>query len=186
MRAFLAIQLPEPTRRSISAVQKRIEAKAPGFYRWTPQDQLHITLYFLGELEEEQAEKVAAAVASVKAEPFEIATEGLVSLPDLRNPRILATSIVGEVEKLKRFQQRLSDTVLPLAAFKENRAFFPHVTFARINKHKPGNAKAVKTALASCQAPRTEPFAVVTFDLVESVLTSKGPEYEALRTYPLS
>lgn len=185
MRAFLAIRLPEPALKALGSVQQRIERGAPGFYRWTSIDQMHLTLYFLGETE--SVGPVVAALEQVDgaAPTLELTLRGLVLMPEPSVPRIVASGIGGEVEKLRRLQQRVADTVFPVAAFKETRGFSPHVTIGRLKHGMPGTAKALKRTLAEARLDSTEPFVVDAIELVKSTAGPGGSVYETVHRFGL-
>ena len=102
----MAVQLPEGVKQTLVAVQQRVEAGAPGFYSWTAEESMHLTLYFLGEMEEAALDQAKDALAGLKGEPFSLQVEGLVRLPEPTTPKILAGGIAGDVEVLKRIQRR--------------------------------------------------------------------------------
>ena len=181
----MAVQLPEGVKQTLVAVQQRVEAGAPGFYSWTAEESMHLTLYFLGEMEEEPLEQAKDALAGLKGEPFRLRVEGFVRLPEPTSPRVLAGGIAGDLEKLARLQQRLADTIFQLAAFKETRRYYPHVTFGRLRRGMPGNAKAVKRTLAKIEIEPTAMFENTEYVLIRSNTGNEGPRYETLETYRL-
>ena len=185
VRCFLAVRLPEDVKRTLVGAQERIEAGAGGFYSWTREEAMHLTLYFLGDMEEEALEQTKDALSGLQGEPFSLRVEELVRLPEPTSPRVLAGGIKGEVGKLARFQLRLSDTVFHSAAFKESRKYYPHVTIGRLRRGMPGNAKAVKRTLAGTEIEATEMFESTQFELIRSNPGKEGPRYETLETYKL-
>jgi 2'-5' RNA ligase len=186
MRAFLAIDLPNPVKADLSAAQSRIESRAPGFYRWVGEEQMHLTLYFLGEMDESSLSQVEQACASIAQPTLQIKVGGLVLLPEPNVPRIIATGVGGETDALTKFQQRLSDTVFPLAEFKETRRFYPHITLGRLKRGMPGNAKMLKRTLAETKIGQSEPFKVEEFLLMSSQRSEEGSHYETLHRFPLA
>jgi 2'-5' RNA ligase len=183
VRLFLAIPVPEEAKRALTAAQRQVESGAPGFFRWTREDQIHLTLYFLGEMESEQP--VIEAVGQVAQPKFELEIQGLVVLPEPHVPRILAAGTAGDVQPLRSLQRKLADTVFPIAAFKETRGFSPHVTFGRLKQGMPGNAKALKRTLAALDPPKSDRFTVGNFELVQSRTEQQGATYETLHRFLL-
>ncbi|MCH8979580.1 MAG: RNA 2',3'-cyclic phosphodiesterase [Armatimonadetes bacterium] len=172
-------------KRTLIAAQERIEGGAPRFYSWTKEEAMHLTLYFLGEMDEEPLSQVKEALSGLQGEPFSLRVDGLVRLPEPTSPRVLAGGIEGEVEKLARFQRRLSDTVFHSAAFKETRSYYPHVTIGRLRRGMPGNAKAVKRTLAKMEIDPTAMFENTEYLLIRSNPGNEGSRYETLATYSL-
>lgn len=164
-------------------VQERIEGGAPGFYSWTSIEQMHVTLYFLGEMEAEPLEEVCTHCRSLPWENFSVGLSKLVLFPNQFTPRILAVGTSEGAEPLISLQRRIADRVLSLAQFKEERAYFPHVTLGRLKRGMPGNAKAVKGTLSRLDVPDYAPFEVSEFVLMRSTLTSQGPVYETVEKF---
>lgn len=185
VRCFLAVRLPDSIKKKLVEVQERVEQGAPGFYGWTAEEAMHLTLYFLGEMEDGPLEQAKSALSGVKGDSFSLRVEGFVRLPEPTSPRVLAGGIAGDLEKLARLQQRLADTIFQLAAFKETRRYYPHVTFGRLRRGMPGNAKAVKRTLAKIEIEPTASFEVSDFVLMRSNPGKDGQRYEVLETYKL-
>lgn len=85
MRLFTAIEIPEPLRESLSAIQDPDALQA----RWTDPEQFHVTLRFIGNVEEAQAARYEKALADVNAGPVQCDPYGLDVLPSRRSPRVL-------------------------------------------------------------------------------------------------
>jgi 2'-5' RNA ligase len=185
VRTFLAIQLPEDVKQGLSGMQGQIEAGAGGFYRWSRAEQMHLTLYFLGEMEGPPLAKVMSSLDALGGEKISLAVGGLVLLPEPLSPRIVAAGVKGEVAKLRGLHQKLSDTVFPWAAFKATRAFSPHITVGRLKPGMPGNAKALKRTLAEASLPDSPRFVVSEYELVSSTLGKQGPTYETVHRFAL-
>ena len=186
VRSFIAVALPESVVTGLVGVQRAIEAGAPGFYRWVGEENAHLTLYFLGESSEAEIEAVRSALLGVSFSPFSIQIEGLALIPEPTSPRIVVAGIGGDLSLLTRFQQRISDTVFPLAAFKETRRYYPHVTLGRLKHGLPSNAKQLKRTLADVAAPLSPPFVVDSFELIKSGVGPGGPRYETVHRFGLS
>jgi RNA 2',3'-cyclic 3'-phosphodiesterase len=174
-RLFVAIRPPEPIRDLlIDAMDDRA-----GF-RWQEDEQLHLTLRFIGEAERPLAEDLADALGQIRSPAFEL--------------RIAGTG---------RFEQRSSGTLwagveprAPLAALAakiervcqetglepERRAFHPHITLAR---WKGRRTREVQNFLEHTRGLASPPFAVTEFILFESRLSRHGAHYQAVANYPL-
>lgn len=183
VRCFIAVQLSEGAKSALVSAQERIESGAPGFYRWTPRPQMHLTLYFLGDMEDVTG--VVSALRGLEEGAFSLGVSGLVRLPEPNVPKILAGGVTGDVSQLERLQRRVSDTVFDLAAFKETRRYYPHVSIGRLKHRMPASAKVVKRTLSSVTIGPCEPFRVGCFELVESRLAEGGPKYEVVESFGL-
>jgi 2'-5' RNA ligase len=180
----LAIALPDDATQRLVVAQERIEARASGFYRWVGVEQMHLTLYFLGDMED--LAPVMNGLNQIKTDSFELSIAGLVLLPERNVPRIIAAGVGGDTQSLTRLQQRISDTVFPFAEFKETRRYYPHITLGRLKRGMPGNAKVLKKTLAEATIEQSEPFKVEEFLLMASQQGEHGPHYETLHRFPLA
>jgi len=90
VRAFLAIPLPRQLQESIHCIQTELQASITEA-RWTIPDNLHLTLHFFGEIEQETLEKLKVSVLSVKGcqRPFQVGVKGLGAFPDPHRPRVI-------------------------------------------------------------------------------------------------
>lgn len=183
VRCFLAIQLPESVRIVLVRKQRQIEAGASGFYSWTSESQMHLTLYFLGETDKTAVGEVVAACSQIVWNPFSLTLSELVLFPERTSPNIVSIGVGRGADELRSLQRRVSDTVFPIAEFKETRAFFPHVTIGRLKRGMPSNAKALKSTLQRLSVSETEPFDVTEFELVKSTVTEQGPHYETIERF---
>jgi RNA 2',3'-cyclic 3'-phosphodiesterase len=184
-RLFLALDLPAAARGLLAGCTEAL----PGA-RWVPAEQLHLTLRFLGKVEEAAVDGLRAVLAAVRAPPFELGLTGLGLFPPAvaggraAAPRVLwaGVSPAGPVQALKRaIDARLGPD--PEAA---GRAFSPHVTLARF---KAPHDQDLPTQLAEYLARRgglgSDLFPVRAFRLYESRTLPGGPEYAALADFPL-
>lgn len=181
-RAFLALDLSPAAVKAITRLQESTERAHSGLYRWTEADNLHLTLYFLGNLEEDQLDQIKRAAFAFPA--FELSLGKILTLPEPTVPKILAVGLIGELPQLKKLQQQIHDRVFSLAENKETRPFVPHITFGRLKKGVPPSAKAVKRLVGSLSPLPALPWKVESIRLVASHLSKEGPTYETLVTYP--
>jgi 2'-5' RNA ligase len=176
MRLFIAIALPEDLRTRLAALATGL----PGA-RWVSEDNLHLSLRFLGELDGGAAADVDAALAGVRAPGFELVLEGVSHFGEGRNLRALWAGVRPSPE-LKRLQAKIEQAVVRAGQPPEKRKFKPHVTLARF-KSNPG-AK-LQSYLAEHALLRSEPFPVEAFTLYSSFLSASGAIYRAEAEYPL-
>jgi len=178
MRTFMAVEVPENVRRKIDNFLKEKATKNLPI-KWVRFDNLHITLQFLGEIDESKKKEIAAVIAEIarKFTPFQVKLEGIGCFPNPRNPRVLWIGAKEGAEKLCEIAQNL-ETTLSRFGIKEEKRFHPHLTIGRIK--------------TSCKVDNileknieTEPFQVNSITLFKSTLRSEGPIYEALENFAL-
>lgn len=129
---------------AVAKVQKRLEAGE--VFRLTPMNGLHLTLYFCGDLTAEEMQSIGDRLEALGLPSPELQLTGLLRLPSPDVPKVIAVGIEGGRE-LAGLQQRVHDVCYSTAAYKENRAFLPHVTVARLKNDVPARAKIVKRTL---------------------------------------
>ena len=175
-RLFVAIRPPEEVRDLLIDAMDDSPA-----LRWVGDDQLHLTLRFIGEVERPVANDIAAVLDRIRSPAFELRVKGVGKF-EKRNsgalwagitPKEPVAALAGKVER-----------ALQLAGLEpEHRAFSPHITLARWNRRNSGAVDAFLTRNADL---RSDPFAVDRFILYESKLSRHGPHYEAIAEFQLT
>ena len=174
-RLFVAIRPPEGIRDLLIDAMDDSPAM-----RWVGDDQLHLTLRFIGEVERPLANDVSAALAEIRFPAFELRVSG-VGRFERRNGGALWAGVeprkpVAELAaKVERACQRAG--LEP-----ERRAFHPHITIARWNRR---NAEAARDFERRHSDLASDPFTVGSFNLFESHLSRHGPHYEEVAEFPL-
>ena len=132
MRAFLGIALPADVRETIvSAIAQVRRLHAP--VAWTASQNLHITLYFLGEILPERATAVERSMRDVASGsgPFSLAPGGGGAFPGTRNPRILWVGFLEPLELVRQLQQNMGNALSGVGFPREDRPYHPHITVGR-------------------------------------------------------
>ena len=148
--------------------------------RWVGEEQLHLTLRFVGEVERPMANDLAAALSQLRSGAFEIRIAGLGQFERRGGGAVWAAvepraPLAALAAKVERICQDAG-----LAA--ERRAFHPHITLARWNR---AGARAARDFLERNHGLASAAFAVDRVVLFESRLSRHGPHYDAVATYPL-
>lgn len=183
MRAFIAVEIPDELKDVITGYIEELSARDSGV-RWVRPDQLHLTLKFLGSINEEQREFVEDVLGRVSTEerPFEIKIEGVGAFPDFRRPSVLWAGVTGGQRELARLARRIDKLLRPLGLKQEKRAFRAHLTLGRVKK--PGAIEEVRSKMRhdlTRSFGRCTAFEIVLFS---STLMPEGAVYEALSRYP--
>lgn len=170
MRIFIAALIPEEIKIEIGKYVDRIKPLWEGV-KWENYEKFHVTLKFLGELDEAKLEKIGTVVreSSLKFDsPFDTKITRFGGFPNLRNPRVLFVGL-SQNEELSRFQNELEEKLEGLDFKKENRLFLPHVTVGRIR---------IKSRLkGSLPIPESNSFSISEIAVMKSVLNSRGSKY---------
>lgn len=177
MRCFIALDLPREAINEIRGIQEAIRKQNLFTGKFTEDENLHLTLKFLGEIDEETIEKVKKRLQRIKMGPFEVSL-GEIGAFSTRFIKIVWIKLEGkEIWDLqKEIDERLKELFVPEARF------MSHVTIARV-KRVP-DKKALLEYIKKI-APKKLKFKVSEFFLKKSTLQSEGPVYEDLEKYLL-
>ena len=175
-RLFVAIRPPEPIRDLlIDAMDDSAD------FRWQDEEQLHLTLRFVGEVERPVANDLADALGRVHSPPFELRIAGAGRF-EQRNSGALWAGVEPR-EPVAALAARIERVCQSIGLEAERRAFHPHITLAR---WKGRRTREVQAFLERTGALSSDPFPVDEFILFESRLSRHGAHYEAVATYRLS
>jgi 2'-5' RNA ligase len=176
LRLFVAIPPPEAIRDRLLD----LEGGVPGA-RWVEADNLHLTLRFLGEVDEPMAADLDAELARLRAPAFEMALAGVDCFGSPKKPATLWAG-VDAPPALGHLRDKVDRAAVAAGFAPERRKFKPHVTLARL---KDAPRERLGRWLAENGLFRTPPFTVDRFALYRSDLRADGPVYTELAVYPL-
>jgi 2'-5' RNA ligase len=133
VRAFIAIALPDNIVRYVETLQNQLRAAGLKL-NWVRPRSIHLTLKFLGDIEQAQVEHVAAAMQSAARQnaPLELAVQGMGVFPTLKRPRVLWVGVGGQTDGLLNLHRSLEDALAGAGIAREERPFKAHLTVARI------------------------------------------------------
>lgn len=177
-RLFIAINLPEEIKRRLVEYQRKWDNLDPGFIHWVSKSNLHITLLFIGYVNDDETYRICQLVREVaqKHEPFNISLERIILGPSNKTPRMFW----AEGEK----SQELADLQADLQEKIEQRhggrhAFRPHITLSRF-KHS-----ILKQLPRDLNEPFPAQIPVETIEVMQSNLKRTGAEYSVLESVEL-
>jgi RNA 2',3'-cyclic 3'-phosphodiesterase len=176
MRIFIAIEIPDELKKKIC----RLRVDIPGA-RWVPAEQIHLTLAFLGEVEEATIELLNEGLAGIQLREFHLSFSGTGCFPNRHRPRVLWLGVEPEPH-LEVLADRAHTAVHACGIPLEERRFSPHITLARLKLSPSRESDAFLNQTEQLKLP---PFPVREFTLFESRLTSKGAEHIPLREFRL-
>lgn len=174
LRLFVGLGLPDTHRDTLSMLERGI----PGA-RWVEADNYHVTLRFIGEVPESDADDIHTALSGVRFDAFQLALAGVGHFGKLRKARSLWAGI-EPADPVRHLHAKIESAVVRAGFPPEERRFRPHVTLARI-KGETGHHLA--NFLSEHGDFRSPAFDVAAFHLFRSQLTRSGPIYDILWTY---
>jgi RNA 2',3'-cyclic 3'-phosphodiesterase len=174
-RLFVAIRPPEEVRDLLIDAMDDSPA-----LRWVGDEQLHLTLRFIGEVERPLANDIVSALDRLRSSAFELRIKGVGKFENRNGgslwagiePKDPVIALAGKVERA--LQQ--------VGLEPEHRSFSPHVTLARWNRR---SSEAVDGFLRRHSDLGSNAFALDRFILFESKLSRHGPHYEQVAAFPL-
>ena len=174
-RLFVAIRPPAPVRARLLDLMGGVAGAI-----WQSEDQLHLTLRFIGEVDRHQARDVDAALSSVHHPSFAVALNGLGAF-DRRGEPVTLWAGVAPQEPLRALHKKVDQALVRAGLDPERRAYMPHITLARL----PRGAGPVRSLLEQSGGASSPPFEVCDFRLYESRPTPDGPVYTVAERYSL-
>jgi 2'-5' RNA ligase len=175
-RLFVAIRPPEDIR---DLLLDAMDDSAD--FRWLSEEQLHLTLRFVGEVDRPLADDLAAELGRVHSPAFELRINGTGRF-EQRSSGALWTGVEPR-EPVAALAAKVERACLAVGLEPERRAFHPHITLAR---WKGRRSHEVARFLTSTRGLVSEPFSVREFILFESHLSKHGAHYEEIARYALS
>ena len=173
-RLFVAIQPPPKVRDRLLGIMGGVQNA-----RWQTDDQLHLTLRFIGEVDRHQAEDIALSLGSVRHGVFRIALSGVGSFGKRGKGALWAG--VAPQDELKPLHKKLDQSLIRAGIEPETRAYHPHITIARLSR----GAGPVEPFIERWAGLSSEPFLVEDICLYESRLGSEGASYSIVERYRL-
>ncbi len=179
MRAFIAVNLEQHIQAEIEQIQRDMENKTRGF-RWVSRELLHITLKFLGDIDQSTVLNICRAMDVIKLNhaSFTLSFGGLGAFPTLKKPRIIWIGLEKGVSELTGLALDIDKAV------KEYRKdiFKPHLTIGRAKNNETAHiSQAALTGEWHCTVTQS----VNCYFLMESKLTRFGPIYRPVRKFLL-
>ncbi|MDB5694253.1 MAG: thpR [Alphaproteobacteria bacterium] len=174
-RLFVAIRPPASVRAQLRAAMGGIAGA-----RWQSDDQLHLTLRFIGEVDRHRADDVHAALGAVHYARFGLALAGVGSFERRGDPIALWAGVAPQ-EPLRNLHKKIDQALVRAGVAPDRRTYVPHVTLARL----PRNAGPVGPFLQAAGPLAGPLFTVEDFCLYESGLTPEGAVYTIVERYSL-
>lgn len=174
-RLFVAIRPPALVRARLLGLMGGVAGA-----RWQNEDQLHLTLRFIGEVDRHLARDVDAALSGVHHPRFSIALNGL-GLFERRGEPVTLWAGIAPQEPVHALHKKVDQALVRVGFEPDRRAYMPHVTIARL----PRGAGPVQSLIEQSGGVAGAPFEVGEFCLYESQLGPEGPVYAVAERYSL-
>lgn len=179
-RIFISLSIPHSIKVDIQEIQFKLK-KFDWPVRWEHADKLHITMRFLGDITDEEIQKVTQIVQQAAADtpPFQLTIHGFVLYPNLIAPRVMCLDIMDSkplMDLYKKFDRIFTEESIGEPS---RHIFTGHITIGRTETVRTNYRPLIKMKYS-------QQFNAIQIEVFESVLHKEGSEYCTLGTYNLN
>lgn len=184
MRTFIAVNLTDDIRQALSRTQEALKEKGADV-SWVKPENLHITLKFLGEVEETRLQELRETIASSLrgTTPFRLTLEGLGVFPNLRAPRVVWAGAKEGAAELAALQARIEEGLCRIGFPREERLFIPHLTLGRVRSLR--GREALVEGISKATSAAFGEMVLESVELMKSQLHPSGSTYTVLESFSL-
>ncbi|HWF40371.1 MAG TPA: RNA 2',3'-cyclic phosphodiesterase [Candidatus Acidoferrales bacterium] len=184
MRLFVALDLPEAAHHKLRDLIAELRNECPDI-RWVRPEGIHVTLKFIGHVDEAKAHEIQEALGKIHSDrPVIMELHGIGFFPNERRPRVVWCGVHGS-DNLAKLAGDMEALLEPLGIEREARPYTPHLTLARIDPEKVRRAQ-VEKVVATAKKFEVTSFGSARetqFHLYESVTKPSGAEYKILQSF---
>jgi len=188
MRLFVAVEIGEALASGAATLSAELERRATVAARrakvtWIPADRMHLTIRFIGEVDDGKASMVRTVLEEpLGVAPFNLTLCGAGTFPTSGTPRVVWIGVTDGREQMLRVEREITARLTPLGIPAEDRAYSPHLTLARVRD--PAGLKSMRLldGLTERTIGTTH---IETITLFHSKLSPKGPTYTPILRTPL-
>ncbi|MBS7650475.1 RNA 2',3'-cyclic phosphodiesterase [Candidatus Bathyarchaeota archaeon] len=178
IRAFIAIDVEdEKVKLKLREFQKRI-IESGGDVKLVEPNNIHLTLRFLGDIEEKSIQKIVDSLRNVSLSPFDIQFRGVGAFPSLSHMNVIWVGVEVGKKELMRISESLEASLQRIGIPKDKKGFSPHITIARLKSGR--NKQFLARLLGEHSDAEFGMMKVESIRLKRSVLTPQGPIYSTL------
>jgi 2'-5' RNA ligase len=180
VRTFIAIDVSKAIRDRLLALQENL-SRTGNDVKWVEAENLHVTLLFLGEVDQRDVPAVCRVVGDSCREhsPFLLSVETAGCFPNPRRPRVLWAGVGAGTQEVCALHDALEPPLLDLGCYrKEDRKYPPHITLGRVRSDRPADRLA--QALAKQAGWKGGETMVSEIHVMSSELTPQGPVYTVM------
>ena len=179
MRIFIAIEISDEIKDALGQIESHLKYSGADV-KWVNPENIHLTLKFLGEIDEKRCEEVKAALDRVAGSisSFALTIKELGAFPKIEYPRVLWAGLDKGADESKALAEKIDEALYGIGFQKEARPFAAHLTIGRVRSSR--SKDKLKEKFASCQVPAVSPCKISSLILFQSTLTPKGSIYTKL------
>lgn len=173
IRAFIAVEIDDQTKQKISSLILNLK-KSNADLKWITEDQIHITLKFLGNIDKNSIQKISDEMSNISNafDSFTINFHKIGAFPNLKRPNVLWLGIDKGAECLKMLNKKIENALGKLGFKEENIEFKPHLTLARTRSLK--NISNLAKLIEETDLKLWDDLQIHKLALYQSILNPKG------------
>lgn len=178
MRTFFCLELSDHVKREIDEIPDSIHS--PAYVKWVSQNNLHITLKFLGDINKKEVPRIKqqAEQSAAQINPFEMTIDKLSGFPNPGFPKVIWLGSDSPPDEIFRLQDDLASRLVDLGFEKEKRDYVPHVTLGRTKDDNETKIEQLGSELKGHSLETNWTVSIDQLTLMESTLKSGGPVYD--------
>jgi RNA 2',3'-cyclic 3'-phosphodiesterase len=178
VRAFVALEVPEPLRGTLAGHLDLCRAAAPAF-RWVPAESLHLTLRFLGSVSPDRLDALRGGLRGLRDRSFQLALDGVGTFGARSAPRVIWVGMREGIERAAELAERVEAVCQAAGLEPESRPFRGHVTLARARASRGSPLPELPSP------PPLEAWTATEFVLYESRLGKPARAYVPMERFRL-
>ena len=188
MRLFVAVEIGETLAARAAELSRELQRRAADAapharVTWVPPDRLHLTVRFIGEMDDARAAAVGEALEpTLNVAPFDLTLAGAGAFPKSGSPRVLWAGVASGREALVVAEREISARLARLGVPEEERPYSPHLTLARVREPAGLRSARLLDGLTDQSLGTVHVDAITLF---HSKLSPKGPTYTPLLRIPM-
>ncbi|PAY20702.1 RNA 2',3'-cyclic phosphodiesterase [Rhodopirellula sp. SM50] len=186
IRSFISIPVPAAVTSAAGKIMKRLKPLDDSF-KWVPIENFHLTLKFLGEVDNVEVPAVCKAIRRVtdNLEPFELGFAGTGGFPNAEKPRVVFIGVDDPTGNLVQLVAGLEKQLADLGFKPEPRDYTPHLTLGRTRSNSRRGGDALVEAMKDLADIQIGEMVVDEVHLMASFLDKSGPTYQVMDTIEL-
>ena len=188
IRVFIALDISDAARSSLSGVMDGLRTAIPRGVRWADSRGIHLTLKFLGDIDPGRTDGILESIRRVGQDgsSFSLSLAGLGVFPNQRQPRVLWAGVAGDLDSLAELQSGVEEAMAEQGFTRERRGFNPHLTIGRVrNVVSASERQNIGASLSSCSLEPTEPWRPDTMYLFQTTFIPDGSIHDIIGAAPL-
>jgi 2'-5' RNA ligase len=181
MRCFIAVNIPGTVKELLNTFQNGLRQTSADV-KWVDSDKFHLTLKFLGEIEDKNIADIVNGIAEALKgrKVFNLSFFEAGVFPDTKNPRIIWAGVKEGKEEIEEIAKNIEENLYKAGFKKDERSFNAHLTLGRVRSLK--NKDALIKQILENEKKLSGVFEVKSIELVESKLHPSGPEYKCIKS----